>query len=227
MTSKTTAITRRRFLALTGGSIAMTALACGGLTAAGLQPPAVALNQSSCGGQNDMDNKILVAYASRAGSTSRVAEAIAGVLCADGMAVDVRLAKEVSDVSSYRAVVVGSAIYMGRWMPDAVKFVEKHKNVLSRMPVAYFLVCLTLKDDTEENRSLVRSYLDPVIEKTPQVQPLDIGLFAGRMDYSKLSFFYRFIAKTMDAPEGDYRDWNAITAWAGRVSSQLRQGAVL
>lgn len=225
--NRATSITRRRFLALTGGALAMTALACGGLTVAGLQRPAVALNESSCGGQNDMNGKILVAYASRAGSTSRVAEAIAAVLCADGAAVDVRLAKEVTDVSSYRAVVVGSAIYMGRWMSDAVKFVERHKNALSRMLVAYFLVCLTLKDDTEENRRLVRAYLDPVLAQAPQVQPLDIGLFAGRMDYSKLSLFYRLAAKAVDAPEGDYRNWGAIAAWAGRMSSQLRQGAVL
>lgn len=220
-------ISRRHFLALTGGALGATVLACSGLTAAGLQPPPAPFNQSSCGGRSNVEDRILVAYASRTGSTGRVAEAIAEVLCADGAAVDVRLAKEVADISSYRAVIVGSAIYMGRWMSDAVKFVERHKDALSHLPVAYFLVCLTLKDDTEENRRLVRSYLDPVMEKTPQVQPLDIGLFAGRMDYSKLSFFYRLIAKTIDAPEGDYRDWQAIQAWAGKVNGELSQGVVV
>jgi len=80
------------------------------------------------------------ACVSRAGSTGEVAEAIGQVLCEAGAAVDVRLAKEVTDLSPYRAVVVGSAVYMGKWMPEAVKFVETHRDALSRMPVAYFLI---------------------------------------------------------------------------------------
>lgn len=164
-----------------------------------------------------MGDKILVAYASRAGSTGEVAEAIGEVLCNGGAAVDVRLAKDVTDVSPYRAVVVGSAIYMGRWMSEAVKFVERQRDALSQVPVAYFTVCLTMKDDTEENRRTVAAYLDPVREQVPQVQPVDVGLFAGRLDSSKLPFLYRLIIKAMKQPEGDFRNWEAIRAWAGEL----------
>ena len=158
-----------------------------------------------------MSDKILVAYASRCGSTGEVAEDIGQVLCEAGAAVDVRLAKDVTDVSPYRAVIVGSGIRMGRWLPEAVKFVETYREPLSRVPVAYFLTCLTLMDDTEENRRTAAAYLDPVREI---VQPADVGIFAGTMDYSKLPFLFRLMMKGMGSPEGDFRDWEVIRAWA-------------
>jgi menaquinone-dependent protoporphyrinogen oxidase len=165
-----------------------------------------------------MSGKVLVAYASRAGSTGEVAEAIGEALCEGGAAVDVRLAKEVTDVGSYRAVVVGSAARMGQWLPEAVKFVNTHKEGLSQMPVAYFTVCLTMTDDTEENRREATTYTDPVHEI---VQPLDVGLFAGALDYRKLSLPFRLIMKGMKAEEGDFRDWGAIRAWATDVRPAL------
>ena len=216
--SEKSKITRRRFLALTGGTVGVTALACCGLTALGMQQPAVESIESSFGGGNEMSDKILVAYASRAGSTGGVAEAIGQVLCNGGVAVDVRLAKEVTDVSPYRAVVVGSAIRMGQWLPEAIKFVEMHRDALSQVPVAYFAVCMTLAEDTEENRRMVAAYLDPVREI---VQPVDVGLFAGAMDYGKLSFIFRLVIKAMKVPEGDFRNWDAIRDWAANVRPRL------
>ena len=149
-----------------------------------------------------------------------MAEAIGQVLCEAGAAVDVRLAKEVTDLSPYRAVVVGSGIRVGKWLPEAVQFVERYQEALSRVPVAYFLVCLTLKEDTEENRRTVAAYLDPVRDL---VQPVDVGLFAGVMDYAKLPFILRLMMKMMKAPEGDFRNWEAIRAWAGQAHDRLIQ----
>jgi menaquinone-dependent protoporphyrinogen oxidase len=169
-----------------------------------------------------MKDKILVAYASRAGSTGEVAETIGQMLCEAGAAVDVRLAKEVTDLSPYRAVVVGSGIRVGKWLPEAVEFVENHRETLNRIPIAYFLVCLTLKEDTEENRREVSAYLDPVCKI---VQPVDTGLFAGAMDYSKLPFILRLTMKAMKSPKGDFRDWEVIRAWADRVHDRLIQRA--
>jgi len=213
-----TRITRRRFLMLAGGAVGASALCCGGLATLGLRQPAIEYIESDCGKEENVGNKILVAYASRAGSTGEVAEAIGKVLCDGGAAVDVRLAKEVTDLSPYRAVVVGSGIRVGKWLPEAVEFVEGHREALSRMPVAYFAVCLTLREDTEENRREVAAYLDPVREV---VQPVDVGLFAGVMDYSKLPFTFRLMMKAMKSPEGDFRDWEAIRAWAGQVRARL------
>jgi len=211
-------INRRRFLALTGGAVGATALACCGLTALGTRQPAVEFNESSCGGENEMSDKILVAYASRCGSTGEVAETIGQVLCETGVAVDVRLVQNVTDVSPYRAVIVGSAIRMGRWLPEASKFAETHQKALGQVPVAYFLACMTLEDNSEEKRRTVTAYLDPVREI---MQPVDVGLFAGTMDYSKLPFVFRLMMKAMGTPEGDYRDWEAIRAWADGLRPAL------
>jgi menaquinone-dependent protoporphyrinogen oxidase len=74
-----------------------------------------------------------------------------------------------------------------------------------------------MKDDTVENRRKALAYLDPVRKQFPQVKPVDIGLFAGAVDYRKLSFPYSLILKVMGAPEGDFRNWETIRTWgAGR-----------
>ena len=163
--------------------------------------------------------KILVAYATKAGSTAEVAAEIGRVVeSKSGCKVDVHPVGKLKEVDGYDAVIIGSGIRAGKWLPEATKFVERHRDALSRVPVAYFVVCLTLKDDTEENRSTVAAYLDPVCE---MVQPVDVGLFAGAMDYSKLPFILRLMMKAMKAPQGDFRDWEGIRDWARQVYDRL------
>lgn len=217
---ESTNIGRRRFLIGAGCALGAGAVTCGGLGIWAARAPEIEFAQSDCG-DADGDNRVLVAYASRAGSTGGVAEAIAEVLCQEDLAVDLRLARDVSDVSAYRAVVVGSAIYMGQWMSEAADFLAAHQDTLRKIPVACFTVCLTLKDDTEENRRTVAAYLDPVRERVPQVRPVDVGLFAGRLQGDNLSALYRLIVKAMDLPEGDYRNWTAIQAWAQKLPRLL------
>jgi menaquinone-dependent protoporphyrinogen oxidase len=206
-------VSRRDFLALAGGIIS--AMSLGGMSGAGFShAAAIAFPEVKCGCKSRMDKRILVTYASKYGSTGGVAEAIGKELCSKGVAADVLLTKNAVNLSSYQGVVVGSAIYMGKWLPDAVDFVKTNCEMLRQVPVAYFLVCMTLCKPTEENRAKVLAYLGPVLKVIPEIKPVGIGTFAGALDYNNLSWLNKKILKSKGTPEGDFRDWNAIRAWA-------------
>ena len=158
-----------------------------------------------------MMKKILVAYATRAGSTFEVAEQVAEVLRATGATVDVKPVPVVHDLKDYDAVVIGSAIRMGQWLPEAVAFVKTYREPLSHIPTAYFLVSGLLRDDTPQMRGKVLAFLDPVRQI---LEPTSIGLFAGKMDYSKMDGLDRSIAEGVSSSEGDWRNWEAIRSWA-------------
>jgi menaquinone-dependent protoporphyrinogen oxidase len=158
-----------------------------------------------------MTGKVLVIYATRAGSTAEVAQAIGEVLRSKGENVDVAPVKEVKDLSPYRAVIVGSAIRMGSWLPEAVDFVTKNQAALNKMPTAFFVVSGYLRENTPEVRAKVSAFLDPV---RAIMKPGKEGLFAGKMDYSKISFLDRTIAKMVKSVEGDWRKWDEIRTWA-------------
>lgn len=212
---------RRNFLSLTCGAIISAMPPVNIASALDKKQSSLEFIESTYDKGANMKKKILIAYASRCGSTGGVADTVGQVLHASGASVDVRLLKKVKDISPYQAIIVGSAIRMGKWLPEAADFVKKHKEALSKLPVAFFVVCLTMKDDTPENRNTVLNYLKPVHQEAPQVIPVDTGLFAGAVDFKKLSFVYRIVLKSMDIVEGDYRNWEAVKNWAGEVSRKI------
>ncbi|HXD10883.1 MAG TPA: flavodoxin domain-containing protein [Anaerolineales bacterium] len=171
-----------------------------------------------------MSNKILVTYASRAGSTAEVAEAIGRTLAEGGAQVDVRAMNDVKDLSSYRAVVAGSAIRASRWLPEATQFIKTHQAILTRKPFAMFTVCITMAMKNAENyRAGVAGWVAPV---RALVKPLDEGFFAGMLDFSKLplnwdTLMLRLTVAVGIFPRGDHRDWNAINNWAKGLRSVL------
>jgi menaquinone-dependent protoporphyrinogen oxidase len=205
-------VNRRDFLALSLGLV--TAMSLGGTGAGACRAAEIKFPEGKCGGNKSMGKRVLVTYASKYGSTGGVADAIGKELCSKDVATDVLQIKNVGDISSYQAVVIGSAIYMGKWMSEAVDFVKKNKDILRQVPVAYFLACMTLSHPTEEKRAEVLSYMDPIIKAVPEIKPVAIGTFAGAMDYNNLSWLNKKILKSKGTPEGDFRDWNAIRAWA-------------
>ncbi len=204
-------VSRRDFLVFCAGFVS--AMSLGGLSGEGVSHAAdMEFPEGGCGGK--MEKKVLVTYASKYGSTGGVADAIGKELCSKDVATDVVLIKNATNFGSYQGVVIGSAIYRGKWMSEAVDFVKKNKDKLRQMTVAYFLACMTLSQPTEKNRAEVLSYMDPILKAVPEIKPVGIGTFAGALDYKNLSWLNKKILKSKGTPEGDFRDWNAIRTWA-------------
>jgi menaquinone-dependent protoporphyrinogen oxidase len=175
-------------------------------------------------GDKGMSKSILVVYGTWVGSTAEVADAVGKTLAEGGAKVDVRPAGSVKALTGYSAVVVGSAIRVGKVKPEVLDFVKSHASELRGMPTAYFVVCMTMKDDTPENRKTVDAYLDPL---RAQLAPVAVGLFAGKMDYAKLGFFARIaVQHFVKVPEGDFRDWDAIRAWSRNLLPKLTSSPV-
>jgi menaquinone-dependent protoporphyrinogen oxidase len=171
----------------------------------------------------DSSGGSLIAYSTVAGSTAEVAKAIGDALSPSK--VDVRPAAEVKDVRPYSAVIVGAGVHAGRVYKEALSFLVRHRAALSAVPVAYFLVCLTMKDDTEENRCQADAFVDQMREAAPQVDPVSVGLFGGKMDFKEVALPLRLILKAMKSPEGDFRDWDAIREWAEEIEPRLAEAA--
>ncbi len=171
-----------------------------------------------------MPNKILVTYASRAGSTAGVAEAIGKILADGGLLVDVLPMQEVKDLAPYQAVVAGSAIQNKQWLPEAIQFIQAHRSELARKPFAAFLVCMTLAmHNGETYRPFVANFLAPV---RSLVRPLSEGLFAGALDIRKVPSFSNRLKFRLSVlfgvwSEGDHRDWEVIRQWAQSLLPHL------
>ena len=169
-----------------------------------------------------MDAGVLVAYASRYGATAEIAEKVGDVLRQAGLSVDVRPADKVSDVSAYRAVILGSAVYIGRWRKQAVNFLKDNEQALAQRSVWLFSSGPTGEGDPVE---LLKGWripdaLQPVADR---VQPRDIAVFHGAVFPEKLNLIQRWMIKMVKAPAGDFRDWDAITAWAEGIATALEQ----
>jgi menaquinone-dependent protoporphyrinogen oxidase len=171
-----------------------------------------------------MSQKILVVYASRSGWTTGVAEAIGKSFAENGAQVDVLPMQEVKDLAPYKAVVAGSAINAGVWLPEAMQFLRDHQTELNQKPFAAFLVCMTLAmRNADQYRSHVASWLGPI---RALVHPVSEGLFTGGLDIKKIpsaSDRLKFRLSVLFGvwKEGDHRNWNAIRTWAENLHSML------
>ncbi len=172
-----------------------------------------------------MSQPVLVTYATRYGSTREVAERIATVLRENGQTVEVQPARQVKSLASYRAVVLGAPLYIGRWLKEAQKFLARHQAALAQRPVALFVLGPTKSADTSD--PTVRGQLDAELGRLPWLKPVATALFGGVYDPAKLRFpdtlLKSFPASPLyGLPASDTRDWDAIRDWAASLPDLLK-----
>jgi menaquinone-dependent protoporphyrinogen oxidase len=170
---------------------------------------------------------VLVAYATKHGATQGIAERIAVRLSAAGLQADVKPIKAVGDLSGYSAFVVGSAAYIGRWLPEAIEFVRVNRAVLTDRPTWLFSSGPLGTEPTNALAQDQRVAAEPkeMPEFREAIQPRGHRVFSGALTPARLGLRDRAI-RTLPAgrallPEGDFRDWPDIDGWAAGIASEL------
>ncbi|HNX17518.1 MAG TPA: flavodoxin domain-containing protein [Methanoregula sp.] len=162
--------------------------------------------------------RVLVAYASKKGSTAEIAQAVGKELQAAGHTADVLLAGTVASLAGYDAVVIGGPMYMGTLIGDVQKFSKRHHDALLKLPVAGFVVCLAAATNDKEGMACATKELHASLVPLSLVAET---VFAGRLDPAKLSWFQNWIIKKVKSPVGDFRDGETIRAWARELSGKM------
>ena len=193
-------------------------------------------------------SKIIVVFSTNSGSTGEVAEAVAAELTQAGHSVDVKLIKDTTDLSDYDAVVVGAPMIFG-WQNSARDFVRRHRAELAGKKTAYFScamratqvpgeklpsVALTLDPNLvtgphkpgsltiKERFTTLGYYLKPMLQTAPEVKPVNVAFFNGRLEMYRLKWWQAaFVMIVVQAPPGDYRDWDTIKAWGKMLGAIL------
>lgn len=171
-----------------------------------------------------MKENILVAYASKYGSTKGVAEAVAAALRDEGLDVSLQPVRDVRSLEGYSAVVLGAPFYIGSLHGDARQFLARHQEALVQTPTAFFTLGPTQSKDWPE----ARGQIDSTLAKLPWFKPVVVEMFGGKYDPALLRFPDTLLAKLPasplhDMPGSDLRDWDAIRAWAKSLPAALHQ----
>jgi menaquinone-dependent protoporphyrinogen oxidase len=134
-------------------------------------------------------------------------------------------ADRVSDLPSYKAVVLGGAVYMGGWRRQAAKFLKANGQVLAEQLVWLFSSGPTGDGDPVELADGWR-FPQALRPSANRIQPCDIAVFHGVLDEKDLNPLEKWIVKTVKAPLGDFRDWDTITAWATAIADALKEAGL-
>ncbi len=166
-----------------------------------------------------MSEKILVAYATKCGSTREIAEFMVKTLQENEVDADLGEMKMVKSVKDHSGLVLGAPMYMFRIIGDAHNFLKKHKKDIERIPTAFFSLGPT--QDKEEDWKNVWGNFEKELSKYPWFQPIAKEVFGGRLDSSKLVFPYNLLPGKDQLPQGDIRDWEKIRAWTESLPIKL------
>ena len=169
-----------------------------------------------------MDQNILVTYASKYGATKEIAQKIGEVFRQAGLQVDVFPVDGTLDITPYQAIILGSAVYVGKWQKEAVEFLRANEKILASRPVWVFSSGPTGEGDPVELVEGVRlpPALQPVADR---IHPRDIAVFHGYINPDKINFIEKWSIKSLvKKPFGDFRNWYAITTWATTIAETLK-----
>ncbi len=169
---------------------------------------------------------ILVAYASKYGSTQGIAERIADTLRAEGLDVDLQPVTSARDVARYDAFVIGSAAYLGSWLKEAGQFVRRNRETLATRPVWLFSSGPTGTESKDaKGRDVLVASEPKEFAEFANLKPRGQRVFYGAVDSKKLRGVHRLFslapASERAKVEGDFRDWNLIEGWAKSIAHEL------
>jgi len=164
--------------------------------------------------------RVLVTAASKHGSTDAVARTIGAELELAGLEVDVRHPADIDAIDRYDVVILGSAVYLGRWMPAALGFVDRFAE-----PLAERRVWIFSSGPIGDPPILLDDALDVARVRT-RTGAIDHRVFAGRLDPQQLGLAERAVMASIDAEAGDFRSWPEIRDWALEIAAHLAEPAV-
>ena len=161
--------------------------------------------------------KVLITASSRHGATAEIAEAIAKEVRRGGFEVELKPPGDVETLEGYDAVIVGSAVYMTQWTESARALISRFSKELRELPVWAFSCGLAgvPSGDVQDPRRVGPALL--------QLNAIDHQTFKGRLEFTNLNLRERSIARMGSAPEGDYREWDKIRAWANQIVQDLKE----
>ena len=170
-----------------------------------------------------METRVLVAYGTKYGATAGIAEKIGQVLREAGLAVDVQPAGQAGDPAAFGAVVLGSAVYIGRWRKEAARYLKTHEAALAQRPVWLFNSGPLGQGNAAEQAGELGfpKSLRPIADR---IAVRDVAVFFGAVDLDRLNPLERWLLKNVKSPSGDFRDWDAIAAWAAGIAAALKEG---
>ena len=193
--------------------------------------------------------KILVTYATMAGSTAEVAQVVGEELARSGLQVEVLPLSEVKTLDDYAGVVVGAPMILG-WHRQARRFLKQHRKSFVQIPLAVFALAISLTQTGEtslngvpitvdeklpkapakagslsfkERYARLSNYVQPILKAARPAKPVSIGVFGGRMEYGRLKWWaVLFVMVIIQARAGDLRNWDAIRLWAANLPAAFQ-----
>jgi menaquinone-dependent protoporphyrinogen oxidase len=168
-----------------------------------------------------LSNRVLVAYATKHGSTREIAECIAIELRAFGHSVDLKAAEQVGELDAWRAIVLGSPVYDGSWLPEAAELIRRNLDRLGTLPVWLFSVG-SFGDEHRVVGRLMKKEPREMAQFLRAIRPRGYRVFAGVIDASSWPFHGRLLLRLFGSRPGDNRDWQSIARWANAIASALQ-----